>query len=201
MEFLPRNSDSSDIRNNFSKKPYIKQKNLFKIFYNVTTYELQNFRRLNYLWKNKHGEFFNPFDKGPLQNFREAIESIMPLQPPSQNNKNNNDIEQNQDYPINHPESILNWRRAKFFTVMDIPNSPLKDVLIEELKKAQNFEKERNLNFIQKENPFSAPFSNNNAPKARIIADENKTSNERKEPEEEALVTKSEEEKINPFTN
>lgn len=118
----------------------------------------------------------------------------MPAPPTSQNN-NNNDIEQNQDYPMNHPESVINWRKAKFFTVMDIPNSPLKDVLIEELKKAQS-----NLNAMQKENPFSAPFSIN-APKARIIADEKKITNEKTEPEEEVLVAKSEEEKLNPFTN
>lgn len=154
---------------------------------------MQNFRRLNYLWKNKHGEFFNPFDKGSFHNFREALESTMP---PS-HVPNKEDIEQNPDLPISHPDvdAVINWRKIKIFSVMDIPNSPLKEILMEEFKKTQNGDiKLPN----QKDNPFSAPFPN--YMKGRNL-EANKEEVKRVDSEETGLMVKTEEERANPFTN
>ena len=168
-----------------------------------------NCRRLNYLWKNKHGEFFNPFDKGPFHNVRESLESLLPQttsNPPA-------DIEQNPDLPINNPEAILNWRKMKIFTVLDIPNSPLREVLLEEMRKMSN---NPNINNPANNNPFNNnPNNNNNIiinPQTQVIM--NKKENpfeapfqpgaqaklETKNEETEGLVTKAEETN-NPFTN
>lgn len=92
--------------------------------------------------------------------------------------------------PINNPDTIINWRKAKFYTVLDIANSPLKDLLIEEMKKLNG----ATSNMANKENPFSEPF-----PKGRNLGMNQGI--DKKEEETEALVIKNEEEKINPFTN
>lgn len=184
------------------------------MFYNITSFELMNCRRLNYLWKNKHGEFFNPFDKGPFHNVRESFESLMPQTP----NTPPNDIEQNQDLPLNNPETIINWRKMKIFTVLDIPNSPLREVLLEEMRKMNinpNFNANMNNNprfnnannnngigmnnnpqntggmMNKKENPFENEFQGG-AQTSKIETGKNE--------ETEGLVAKQEETN-NPFTN
>jgi len=157
-----------------------------------------NCRRLNYLWKNKHAEFFNPFDKGYSHNILEAFESVMP----ETTKAVPSDIEQNQDLPMINPETIINWRKAKIFTVLDIANSPLRVLLLEEMKKMQpnqNFNNNNNINnnggmvINKKENPFETPFQGG-------VQMKSKEMEKAEETEKEVLVVKVEESN-NPFTN
>ncbi len=116
---------------------------------------------------------------------------------PIQNAKPSSDLEQNQELPAYNLENILNWRKVKFFTVMDIPNAPLRNLLIEEFKKVNNGDLIKN---NQKENPFSAPYSEKLQRERGNIEVLNEMG-KREEPETEGLVSKNEEEKLNPFTN
>ena len=110
------------------------------------------------------------------------------------------DIEANTELPAYNPDEVINWRKAKFFTVMDIPNSPLKEIVLEEMKKFQNNTNGGVVNVNNnKENPFSAPFPSN-FPKGRNVQGA-ATLEKKEDPENEALVSKNEEEKLNPFTN
>ena len=47
------------------------------LFSNVTEYEYGNHMRLPYLWKNSQKEFFNPFDRGCWNNFKEVWASFI----------------------------------------------------------------------------------------------------------------------------
>lgn len=45
--------------------------NLILIAYNLTTFEIMMQRRLPYMWKSYSMDFYNPFDKGIISNFKE----------------------------------------------------------------------------------------------------------------------------------
>ena len=122
----------------------------------------------------------------------------MPSQTP--NVKPSSDLEQNQELPAYDVYHIINWRKVKFFTVMDIPNAPLRKLILEEFKKVNNgaLIKEN-----QKENPFSAPYNATNFHKEKESGNIESLNEmgKREEQETEGLVSKNEEEKLNPFTN
>lgn len=160
----------------------------WKIFYNITSFEIMNCRRLNYLWKNKHGEFFNPFDKGPILNVRESFESLMPHSP----TPNTNDIEKRLEASGFSPDSVMNWRKVKVFTVLDIPNSPIRELVLEEMNKMNKINNTGPL-ISKKENPFEAPFQGG-------VQMKQKDPEKSEDTEKEALVSKVEEPN-NPFTN
>ena len=67
-----------------------------------TAHEERNTVRLNYLWADTRKRFHNPFDKGPLENWKEFLLG-------------------------GGAEGAVDWRSARIFTVMDIEGHPLRE--------------------------------------------------------------------------
>ena len=67
-----------------------------------TAHEERNVVRLNYLWADTRKRFHNPFDKGPLENWKEFLLG-------------------------GGAEGAVDWRSARIFTVMDIEGHPLRE--------------------------------------------------------------------------
>lgn len=128
----------------------------------MTLSEITNWRRYTYLWKNKKGEFHNPFNKanelfflyfylnhlsnqGLIHNIKEEIEPIFTY---NKYTEKGNDEENNQIDPSKigvSPKGIRNWCDVRIFSVLDIPESPFRPILLEKFEQQKN-EIYKNLN-------------------------------------------------------
>jgi len=121
-------------------------KNLHELFIdavkNITYFEKTHFRHNFYLWASKEGGFFNPFDRGIKNNL---IQLFLPFFSASDNNKEYDpkvsisDIE-----TLNSKINLLssydgsfnpNWHTINIYTVLEIKNCKVRDVLINEIEK------------------------------------------------------------------